>query len=117
MYTLRQVMQGASSSIHQFSPLPGNVYRLEWNARNVAGISRSGISPGQSLSQLEEKNKSKWRLHLQCQKAGIEAEVIRVEWEFGTGFFRPFRLEQEKRNTSEDFHLFRKPSSGMSCTI
>ena len=33
-----------------------------------------------SLSRLEEKNhKSKWRLHLQCGKAGNEAEVNRVE--------------------------------------
>ena len=51
--------------------------------------------------------------------AGEEAEVNRVEREFtnGTGFFRSFRLEREKRNTSEDFHLFRKLSGGMSCTI
>ena len=32
-------------------------------------------------------------------------------------FSGPFRLEQEKRDTSEDFHLFRKRSGGMSCTI
>ena len=50
---------------------------------------------------------------------GTEAEVNRVKWDFtnGTGFFRSFRLEQEKRNTSEDFHLFRKLSAGMNCTI
>ena len=73
-----------------------------------------------SLSRLEENNdKSKWRLYPQCRKAGKEAEVSRVEWEFtnGTGFFRLFRLEREERNTSEDFHHFRKLSGGMSCTI
>ena len=49
-------------------------------------------------------------------KAGKGAEENRVEWEFttGTAIFRSFR---EKRNTSEDFHLFRKLSGGMSCTI
>ena len=56
----------------------------------------------------------------QCQKAGKEAEVNRVECEFeftnGTGF-RSFQLEREKRSTSEDFYLFRKLSGGMSCTI
>ena len=37
-------------------------------------------------------------------KAGIGAEANRVEWEFtnGTAIFRSFRLEREKRNTSED---------------
>ena len=75
-----------------------------------------GVSPSPRLSRLEE---NKWRLHLQRRMAGKEAEVHRVEWEFsnGTGFFRSFRLEREKRNTSEDFHLFQKLSGGMSCTI
>ena len=94
--------------------------RLEWNARNGTGFSRCGVSPSPRLSRLEENNKkSKWRLHLQRRMAGKEAEVHRVEWEFtnGTGFFRSFRLEREKRNTSEDFHLFQKLSDGMSCTI
>ena len=83
--------------------------RLEWNARN-------GVSPSPRLSRLEENNnKSKLRLHLQKK----EAEVHWAEWEFtnGTGFFRSFRLEREKRNTSEDFHLFQKLSGGTSCTI
>ena len=34
----------------------------------------------------------------------------------GTVIFRSFRLEREKRNTSEDFHLFWKLSGGISCT-
>ena len=52
-------------------------------------------------------------------KTGKGAEANRVEWEFtnGTAIFRSFLLEREKRNTSEDFHLFRKLSGGMSCTI
>ena len=94
--------------------------RLQWKARNGTGFSRCGVSPGPSLSRLEgNNNKSKWRLHQQCRKAGNEAEVNRVKWEFtnGTGFFRSFRLEREKRNKSEDFHLFGKLSGGMSCTI
>ena len=94
--------------------------RLEWNAGNGTGFSRCGVSPGPSLSRLEENNsKSKWRLHLQCRKAGKVAEVNRVEWEFTMvkGFFRSFRLERENRNASEDFHLFWKLSGGMSCTI
>ena len=89
---------------------------LECNARNGTGFSRCGISPNPTLSRLEENNnKSKWRLHLQCRKAGKEEYVNRVEWEFtnGTGFFRSFRLERVKRNTSEDFHLFRKLSGGI----
>ena len=67
----------------------------------------------------ENNDKSKWRLHLQHRKAGKEAEVNGVEWEFinGTAFSQTFRLEREKRNVSEDFHLFWKLSSGMSCTI
>ena len=80
----------------------------------------TGVSPGPSFSLLEKNNdKSKWRQHQLCRKAGKEAEVNRVEWEFtnGTGSFRSFRLKREKRNTSEDFHLFRKLSGGMSCTI
>ena len=90
--------------------------RLEWNARNGTGFSRCGVSPSPRLLRLEE---NKWRLHLQRPMAGNEAEVHRVEWEFtnGTGFFRSFRLEREKRNTSEDFHLFQKLFGGMSSTI
>ena len=50
-------------------------------------------------------------------KAGKGAEVNRDEWEFtnGTAIFRSFRLVREKTNTSDDFHLFRKLSGGMSC--
>ena len=52
-------------------------------------------------------------------KAEKGAEVNRAEWEFtnGTAIFRSFRLEREKMNTFEDFHLFRKRSGEMSCTI
>ena len=41
-------------------------------------------------------------------KAGKRAEVNQAEWEFtnGTAIFRSFRLEREKKNTSEDFHFF-----------
>ena len=53
------------------------------------------------------------------RKAGKGAEMNRGEWEFtnGTATFRSFQLEWEKRNASEDFHLFWKLSGGMSCTI
>ena len=52
-------------------------------------------------------------------KTGKGTEANRVEWEFtnGAAIFRSFRLEREKRNTSEDFRLFRKVSGGVSCTI
>ena len=93
---------------------------MAWNARNGTGLSGCGVSPGSSLSQLEENNnKSQWRLHLQCRMAGKGAEVNRVEWEFtnGTRIFQLFWLERETMNTSEDFHLFRKLSGGMRYTI
>ena len=108
----------ACSAIRGRSPFALKI-RLEWKARNSTGFSRSGVSPGPSLSRLEENNKSKWRLHLQCRKAGKGAEVNRVKWAFanGTGILRSFRLEREKGNTTEDFHLFQKLSGGMSCTI
>ena len=53
-------------------------------------------------------------------QTGKEAKVNRVEWELTQmiqDFFRSFWLEREKRNTSEDFHLFRKLPGRISCTI
>ena len=88
--------------------------------RKGTGFSPWCISPEQSISRQEEsKNKSKWRPHLQCRKARKGAEMNRVEWKFTNGYmnFWSFRLKRKKKNTSEDFHLFRKLSSGMSCTI
>ena len=54
---------------------PENLFgmeRLSWY--------RCSVLPGPSLSRLHENNnKSKWWLHLQCRKAGKEAELNRVE--------------------------------------
>ena len=60
-----------------------------------------------------------WKKTIKNQNGGCICSVSRVEWDFtnGTRIFRSFRLEQEKRNTSEDFHLFRRFSGGMSCSI
>ena len=65
-------------SNHERLPFARKI-RLEWNARNGTGFSWCGVSPGASLSQLEEiNNKSKWLPRLQCRKAGKEAQVNRV---------------------------------------
>lgn len=68
-----------------------------------------------SLVAGKNNNKSKSWLHLCCRKAGKEGEVKQVEWEFtnGTGIFQSFWLEWEKRNTSEDLHLFQKFPTGI----
>ena len=103
-----RVRQGTTVGLGRLPLAPKS--RLEWNARHGTRLSRCGVSPSPSLSRLRKSNnKSKWRLHLLRRMAGKETELNRVEWEFTncTGFFRSFRLEREKRYTSEDFHLFR----------
>lgn len=80
------------------------------NARNGIGFSRCGVSPGPSLSRLEENNdKSRGKRQKLTVSSGSLQKV--------TGFFQSFWLEREKRNTSKDFHLFRELPGGMGCTI
>ena len=82
--------------------------RLEWNACNDTGF--SGVSFRQvRFSSGQKKTIVTNQLHRRM--AGKGDEVNRVEP------VQDFSGHLEKRNTSEDFHLFRKFSGGMNCTI